>query len=119
MLANPLLNQQPQQQHAVARARSNFFQGLAHVMNNRGTPLPTQLTGVPSTYDPTTSLWKFLDLGTEAGIIRMGGKDLDLYQLWTIVLAAGGGLKARCIPSYLQSANLQSTTPGRGRQSMG
>ncbi|TFK57342.1 hypothetical protein OE88DRAFT_1651014 [Heliocybe sulcata] len=75
--------------------RRNFLNSLAQVHQARNAPLPPNLTGVPSaTYDPTSSPWKALDISqTDAGVIRVAGKEVDLFRLWTLVNGAGGAQK--------------------------
>ncbi|KZT30349.1 hypothetical protein NEOLEDRAFT_1082167 [Neolentinus lepideus HHB14362 ss-1] len=89
--ANPALMLQQQQQ----AKRRNFLVSLAQVHNHRNAPLPPTLTGIPSaTYDPTTSPWKALDISqSDAGLIRVAGKEVDLFRLWTLVNGAGGAQK--------------------------
>lgn len=67
-------------------------------MASRNTPLPPQLTGVPlpANFDPAQMPWKTLEVSpTDLGVIRLGGKDVDLYRLWILVTNAGGGPAVR------------------------
>ncbi|KAI0824277.1 hypothetical protein BC628DRAFT_1323107 [Trametes gibbosa] len=76
--------------------KRNWLQGLATLMVQRGTPLPPQLTGVPfpPSYDPSHMPWKSLEVSpTDIGIVRLAGRDVDLYKLWGLILQAGGGQK--------------------------
>lgn len=91
------MQQQQQQQSQFQRKRS-FLNGLANVMMQRNVPLPPRLTGVPYPpgYDPNTSPWRTLEVSnSELGIIRLAGKDVDLFKLWAVVLQSGGGAKVR------------------------
>ncbi|EPQ60847.1 hypothetical protein GLOTRDRAFT_118924 [Gloeophyllum trabeum ATCC 11539] len=95
--ANALMLQQQQQQK-----RRNFLQSLAHVHNVRNAPLPPALTGIPSAnYDPSTSPWKALDISSnDVGVIRVAGRDVDLFRLWTAVNGAGGAQKVSSFIPY-------------------
>lgn len=91
--------QQMQQMHK----KRQFLSGLATV-HSRSNPLPPELVGVPwpQGYDISTSPWKPLDISrAELGVIRLAGKDVDLYKLWILVLQCGGGQKVR--PSALSA----------------
>jgi len=68
-----------------------FLQGLHNLMASRNTPLPPQLTGVPSPhYDPATSPWSMFEPGTEIGTFRLAGKNVNLFKLWGLVFQHGG-----------------------------
>jgi SWI/SNF chromatin-remodeling complex subunit SWI1 len=70
-------------------------------MLQRNVPLPPRLTGVPypPAYDPSSSPWRQLEVSSaDLGVIRLAGKDLDLYRFWGIVQQAGGSAKV-CICS--------------------
>ena len=82
-----------QQQQAQLRARAQFYNTLASLMNMRGTPLPPSITGVQGPYDPMTSTWKTLELSSEPGGVRLSGRDIDLYRLFSTVMSAGGSPK--------------------------
>ncbi|KAI0335418.1 hypothetical protein GY45DRAFT_1431031 [Cubamyces sp. BRFM 1775] len=87
---------QQQQQQAMVLRKRNWLNGLATLMVQRGTPLPPQLTGVPfpPNYDPANMPWKSLEVSpTDIGIVRIAGKDVDLFKLWTMIIQAGGGHK--------------------------
>ncbi|PCH33543.1 hypothetical protein WOLCODRAFT_129824 [Wolfiporia cocos MD-104 SS10] len=73
--------------------RRQFMQRIAHV-HASDHPLPPELTGVPwpPGYDPAQSPWKSLDV-KGLGVVRVAGKDVDLYKLWILVANAGGKLK--------------------------
>lgn len=93
--SNPPPNNQQQQ---MAQKRRQFLHGLATVMNQRNSPLPPNLSGVPYPhgYDPTNSPWKMLDISpADHGLIRVAGKDVDLYKLWSVVFSNGGGMRVR------------------------
>jgi SWI/SNF chromatin-remodeling complex subunit SWI1 len=97
---DPGLRPNPQQMQMLQKRRQ-FLHGIATVMAQRNTPLPPQLTGVnhPS-YDPSTSVWKMLEISpTEPGLLRIAGKDVDLYRLWGLVFQNGGAMKVRALPS--------------------
>ena len=85
-----------QQQQSHYQRKRSFLLGLANIMVHRNSPLPPVLTGLQTpTYDPTNSPWRTLEVSnTELGVIRLAGKDVDLYKLWALVLQAGGGAKA-------------------------
>lgn len=66
---------------------------LLHMLNEiylrRGAPLPPALTGMNNpNWDPSTSTWKF-DLGTERGVIKVAGLDVDLFKFWQALFAGG------------------------------
>ncbi|KAI0374281.1 hypothetical protein BV20DRAFT_935514 [Pilatotrama ljubarskyi] len=76
--------------------KRNWLNGLATLMVQRGTPLPPQLTGVPfpPNYDPANMPWKSLEVSpTDIGVVRLAGKDVDLFKLWTLIIQSGGGQK--------------------------
>ena len=96
----------PTAQLAPQQRRKQFLYGLGNVMLQRGVPLPPQLTGVPypATYDPSTSPWRSLEISnTDIGVVRLAGKEVDLYKLWALVQQAGGGTKV--CSSHLPSEN--------------
>lgn len=95
-MAHPNPNVALQQMQQMHKKRQ-FLNGLAAV-HARTNPLPPELTGVPwpQGYDPSSSIWKSLDISrSELGVIRLAGKDVDLYKLWVLVLQGGGGQKVR------------------------
>ncbi|KAI0778073.1 hypothetical protein BD413DRAFT_466303 [Trametes elegans] len=80
-------------QQALLQRKRSWLAGLANLMIQRGTPLPPQLTGVPLPpgYNPANMPWRTLDVNPdEIGIVRLVGKDVDLFRLWSIVLQGGG-----------------------------
>lgn len=90
---NPAQNNQ---QQLMLQKRRQFLHGLATVMAQRNTPLPPNFTGVPypQGYDPNNSPWKMLDISpVDHGLIRIAGKEVDMYKLWGIVFSNGGGMK--------------------------
>lgn len=92
---NPVAIQQGNQQK-----KRQFLHGLANITLQRGMPLPPQVTGVPypPAYDPSTSPWRNLEYSnTDIGVVRLAGKDVDLYKLWAIVQQAGGGVKVSMV----------------------
>ena len=95
-MAHPNPNIALQQMQQLHKKRQ-FLGGLATV-HSRLNPLPPDLVGVPwpQGYDPSNSPWKPLDVSrAEPGVIRLAGKDVDLYKLWVVVLQGGGGQKVR------------------------
>ena len=88
----------PAMQQSHQTRKRNFLNGLGNVMLQRGMPLPPQLTGVqpPQTYDISASPWRSLDVSTaDIGVVRLAGKDVDLFKLWALVQQAGGSAKVR------------------------
>lgn len=80
----------------VKQRQRNFLNGLTTVMAARGTPLPPTLTGIPNPdFNPQNSPWKTLEVSSEIGAFRLGGKDVDLFKLWGLVFQAGGHDKVR------------------------
>lgn len=87
----------------MRQRKRGFLNGLANVMMQRNTPLPPALTGVPlpATFDPAAIPWKSLEINpNDVGIIKLAGKDIDLYKLWAMVFQAGGGVKVRHILQF-------------------
>ncbi|THH34111.1 hypothetical protein EUX98_g10 [Antrodiella citrinella] len=83
------------QQSHHQRKRS-FLNGISSLMMQRAAPLPPALTGIPypQGYDPTNSPWRSLDVSNnDLGMVRLAGKDIDLFKLWALVLQLGGGQK--------------------------
>ncbi|OSD03539.1 hypothetical protein PYCCODRAFT_1476932 [Trametes coccinea BRFM310] len=106
-----------QQQQLYQQRRRNWLNGLATLMIQRGTPLPPPLTGVPFPpgYDPANMPWKSLEVSpTDLGIIRLAGKDIDLFKLWQLIIQAGGGQKVSqkgAWPLALQTFDLPEAMP--------
>ncbi|THH20009.1 hypothetical protein EW146_g1270 [Bondarzewia mesenterica] len=93
-------NQVPRPQQAIhlqayRQKQRQFLSSLAALHASRNTPLPPTLTGVPTpTFDPQNNHWSQIEpSATELGCIRLAGKDVDLFKLWTTVYPAGGGVK--------------------------
>ncbi|EJF66597.1 hypothetical protein DICSQDRAFT_46065 [Dichomitus squalens LYAD-421 SS1] len=83
-----------QQQELLKQRRRTWLNGLAQLMAQRNMPLPPQLTGVPfpPNFDPANMPWKSLEVSsTDLGVIRLAGKDVDLFRLWGLVTQHGGG----------------------------
>lgn len=98
--STPVPNQQTAQMQQTQKRRQ-FIQTLGSLMLQRGQPLPQALTGVPIPpgVDPNASPWRNLEPSqTEVGVIRLAGKDFDLYRFFGIVFQNGGGMKV-CISS--------------------
>lgn len=97
---NPAAMQQMMQQQQ--QKKRSFLSGVANVMLQRNVPLPPSLTGTPypANYDPNTSPWKSLDVA-EIGVVRLAGKEVDLFRLWSYVLQAGGSTKVCYFPLRL------------------
>lgn len=94
----PPQNNHAMQQELVRQRKRSWLQGLATLMAQRLMPLPPQLTGVPfpPNYNPLDMPWKSLEVShTDLGVIRLAGKDVDLFRLWGIVLGYGGGQAVR------------------------
>jgi SWI/SNF chromatin-remodeling complex subunit SWI1 len=71
------------------RGKPVLLRMIAELYNRKGTPLPPALTGVQTpAWNPVTSPFRF-ELGTEKGVIRLAGQDVDLFKLWQILFAAG------------------------------
>ena len=99
--STPAPNQQTPQIQQQTQKRKQFIQTLGSLMLQRGQPLPQALTGVPipTGIDPNASPWRNLEPSqSEVGVIRLAGKDFDLYKFFGIVFQTGGGMKV-CIPS--------------------
>ena len=95
--STPAPNQQTTQMQQNQKRRQ-FIQTLGSIMLQRGQPLPQALTGVPIPpgIDPNASPWRSLEPSqSEVGVIRLAGKDLDLYRFFGIVFQNGGGMKVR------------------------
>jgi len=120
---NPSMSQPNFAAQEVAKQQQrqrNFLVGLANVHVTRGTPLPPALTGVPypASYDPTNSPWKSLDCPPgQYGVVRMGGKDIDLLRMWGLVCQVGGWPKVSrlfilCYCRMLNHSTIGHTTAG-------
>ena len=86
------------QQEVLKQRRRSWLNGLATLMAQRNMPLPPQLTGVPfpPNFDPVNMPWKSLEVSqTDLGVIRLAGKDVDLFRLWGLVTQHGGGQGVR------------------------
>ncbi|KAG1755134.1 uncharacterized protein EDB91DRAFT_274974 [Suillus paluster] len=93
----------------VAKQRHRtFLMGLSNAHITRA-PLPPALTGFPypPNYDPINSPWKSLDCPPgQLGVVRVGGKDIDLLRLWGIVCQLGGLQKVSQQPNgWMQVAH--------------
>ncbi len=89
--AAPRPNLQIQQRY------QGFLVGLANIMVKRNTPLPPQITGVPTPqYDPHTSAFKSIELSPEVGHFRLGGRDIDVFKLWGSIASSGGSRVSKC-----------------------
>ncbi|KAI0361749.1 hypothetical protein OH77DRAFT_1492728 [Trametes cingulata] len=97
--------------------KRNWLNGLATLMVQRGNPLPPQLTGVPfpPNYDPANMPWKSLEVSpTDLGVVRLAGKDVDLFKLWTLIIQSGGGQKVSqkgAWPLVVQQFDLPEAMP--------
>ncbi|KAJ2928818.1 hypothetical protein H1R20_g8288, partial [Candolleomyces eurysporus] len=61
-------------------------------MAKRNIPLPPFLTGVPvPNYDQARSPWAAIEPGSEIGSFKLADKDVNLFKLWGLVFAHGGG----------------------------
>lgn len=92
-MAHNAQRQQAVQMQQVQRQKTKgFLMSLANVMAQRGSPLPPPLTGVayPAGYDVSKSPFTSLDIPQE-GIVRIAGRDVDLFKLWSTVVQQGGG----------------------------
>ncbi|KAI8995524.1 hypothetical protein BD414DRAFT_479785 [Trametes punicea] len=113
----PQQNPAAMQQQVYQQRKRNWLNGLATLMVQRGTPLPPQLTGVPfpPNYDPANMPWKSLEVSpTDIGVIRLAGKDVDLFRLWTMIIQAGGGHKVSqkgAWPLVMQQFDLPEAMP--------
>lgn len=104
------MQQQQHQQNQFQRKRQ-FLTGLASIMQQRGTPLPPNLTGLPypPNYDPSTSPWRTLEVSnSDLGVVRLAGKDIDLFRLWAVVQQAGSGQKVRQLQRRLCTSMLRN-----------
>ncbi|KZV63284.1 hypothetical protein PENSPDRAFT_691766 [Peniophora sp. CONT] len=78
---------------ALMARRRQFYTSLAQTHFQRGQPLPQQFTGTNTPgYDPNNSPWNRLPVSNELGKLRVNGKDLEIYQLFSLVMGQGGGL---------------------------
>ncbi|VDC01818.1 unnamed protein product [Peniophora sp. CBMAI 1063] len=81
----------PQQQQAIIARRRQFIHSLAQAHFQRGQPLPHQFTSINTPgYDPATSSWNRLPLGSEPGKLRVNGRDIDIFQIFHMVMQRGG-----------------------------
>ncbi|KAF5375068.1 hypothetical protein D9758_000135 [Tetrapyrgos nigripes] len=74
-----------------SRPSQNFAAALGALHTRRNTPLPPALLGVPSPqYDPATSPFKDIPIGPEPATILLADKSVNIYVLFSTVLARGG-----------------------------
>lgn len=86
---------------ALMARRRQFYTSLAQTHFQRGQPLPQQFTGTNTPgYDPNNSPWNRLPVSNELGKLRVNGKDLEIYQLFSLVMGQGGGL-AKVLPFHV------------------
>lgn len=72
------------------RAHS-FIVSVASLFAKRNQPLPPSLTGVAApNYDPSTSPFKDIEPGSEPGFFKLSGKDINMFQLWSMIWQRGG-----------------------------
>ncbi|ETW86899.1 hypothetical protein HETIRDRAFT_377546 [Heterobasidion irregulare TC 32-1] len=114
--ALPPQNTHPINIPAYRSKHRQFLASLAGIHAARNTPLPPALTGIPNpAFDPLLSSWTLLDPSpTEPGSIRLAGRLVDLFKLWTTVHTAGGGAKFTqqgLWPSVLPVFDLPDTLP--------
>jgi SWI/SNF chromatin-remodeling complex subunit SWI1 len=74
---------------AIQQQRTQFLRTVAQTFINHKQPLPPQLTGIMVPYDPMTSPFAGLDV-TGVGVIRVAGKELDLFRVWHTLIKMGG-----------------------------
>ncbi|KAG8899530.1 hypothetical protein FRB99_006583 [Tulasnella sp. 403] len=107
MIMNAMLHSRP----------SNFLTQLAEVMSQRGTPLPVEMTGVPSAYDPLSSQFREITPGTNPGTFHLCGKDVDLHKLIIWVIQRGGFNKVQADAgpweSFLKGMGLERYHPAQ------
>lgn len=107
----------------LKQRQRNFYSSLAQLMTTRGTPLPPGIVGFPwpQGYDPASSPFKVIEQGSEPGFFRLAGKDVNLFKLWTTIMAAGGANKISQMngwPTILQAMELPEQMPNPNPQNL-
>jgi SWI/SNF chromatin-remodeling complex subunit SWI1 len=98
-LLEPSMSQNPNARTTQLR-QQQFLNGLHNLMAKRNTPLPPFLTGVPvPNYDQARSPWAAIEPGSEIGSFKLADKDVNLFKLWGLVFAHGGGQVVRLYAS--------------------
>ncbi|KAI0068272.1 hypothetical protein BV25DRAFT_550686 [Artomyces pyxidatus] len=94
----------PQQLQNYKQKQRQFLHGLHTVHAARRTPLPPALTGFPypAGYDPHQSKWAHIE-PADVGALRIAGRDVDLFKLWSIVSSQGGGAKVSCACCFFRA----------------
>lgn len=88
---DPPMSQPSAHAPSLKLRQQNFLNGLASVMAKRNTPLPPNLTGVPSpNFDPNNSPWSYIEPSAEIGSFRLANQDVNLFKLWGLVMQHGG-----------------------------
>ena len=85
---------------------------LAELYNRKGAPLPPALTGIHTpAWNPVTSSFRF-ELGSDKGLIKLGGLDVDLFNLWKILFASGLSAKVGKCNEYNVHFVMSNSFPG-------
>ncbi|TFK30589.1 hypothetical protein FA15DRAFT_607990 [Coprinopsis marcescibilis] len=91
-LLDPSMSHHPNSRSAQQQRQQGFLLGLHNLMVKLGQPLPPALTGIPApNYNPSTSPWSHIEPGSEVGSLKLAGKDVNLFRLWSAVFQSGGG----------------------------
>ena len=94
---NARQNPNPQQVEMMKRQRRmGFLQSLARVHASQHHPLPASITGLETPPDPNAvypSPWRDIEPASEPVGVKLAGKDVDLFKLWTAVFQFGGVTK--------------------------
>ncbi|KAE9410945.1 hypothetical protein BT96DRAFT_983617 [Gymnopus androsaceus JB14] len=90
-LSEPPMLQNARNANVYKERAHGFIVSIASLFAKRNQPLPPALTGIPApNYDSLTSPFKDIEPGSEPGFFRLAAKEINMFQLWTMVWQRGG-----------------------------
>jgi len=89
----PFRNGAPHDQ--ITPQKAALVRGITQTALSRGVHLPPAFSGIQDpNYNPATSPFAWLEI-VDIGVIRLGGKDVDIIKLFNLVFSRGGYNKVR------------------------